>query len=156
MLITNYLLKVLWEIILTPVTYRVVAFFKRAEGLDVLRHKDRFHAFHDQGVMISPLQQAKLFLVAGTGLAKDALHIYVGLLVFLAVAAALRTPVSNWRPAAAVTLIAIAAEVWDIIDTLAAGQRLRPGGNVHDIVNTMFWPLVIMALARFTQVFTRR
>ncbi|OYU34222.1 queuosine precursor transporter [Novosphingobium sp. PASSN1] len=34
-LITNYLLKVLWEIVLTPVTYRVVAWFKRAEGLDV-------------------------------------------------------------------------------------------------------------------------
>ncbi len=34
-LITNYLLKVLWEIVLTPVTYRVVAWFKQAEGLDV-------------------------------------------------------------------------------------------------------------------------
>jgi uncharacterized integral membrane protein (TIGR00697 family) len=34
-LVTNYLLKVLWEIILTPITYKVIAFFKRAEGLDV-------------------------------------------------------------------------------------------------------------------------
>ncbi len=33
--ITNYLLKVLWEILLTPVTYAVVGWFKRAEGLDV-------------------------------------------------------------------------------------------------------------------------
>ncbi len=32
---TNYFLKVLWEALLTPVTYRVVGFLKRAEGVDV-------------------------------------------------------------------------------------------------------------------------
>jgi hypothetical protein len=32
---TNYALKVLWEALLTPVTYKVVAWFKAAEGLDV-------------------------------------------------------------------------------------------------------------------------
>jgi uncharacterized PurR-regulated membrane protein YhhQ (DUF165 family) len=32
---TNYALKVLWEALLTPVTYRVVAWFKAVEGLDV-------------------------------------------------------------------------------------------------------------------------
>ena len=32
---TNYLLKVLWEALLTPVTYRVVGMLKRAEGVDV-------------------------------------------------------------------------------------------------------------------------
>ncbi len=44
-LVTNYLLKVLWEILLTPVTYRVVAFFKRAEGLDVFDTKTDFTPF---------------------------------------------------------------------------------------------------------------
>lgn len=34
-LVTNYVLKVLWEAALTPITYRVVAWFKDAEGLDV-------------------------------------------------------------------------------------------------------------------------
>jgi uncharacterized integral membrane protein (TIGR00697 family) len=34
-LLTNYVLKVVWEALLTPVTYRVVAWFKRVEGLDV-------------------------------------------------------------------------------------------------------------------------
>lgn len=34
-LLTNYVLKVVWEILLTPVTYRVVAWFKAVEGLDV-------------------------------------------------------------------------------------------------------------------------
>ncbi|WP_426163326.1 queuosine precursor transporter [Sandarakinorhabdus sp. DWP1-3-1] len=44
-LVTNYLLKVLWEIVLTPVTYRVVAFFKQAEGLDVFDTKTDFTPF---------------------------------------------------------------------------------------------------------------
>ncbi len=44
-LFTNYLLKVLWEVILTPVTYRVVAFFKAAEGLDVFDNKTNFTPF---------------------------------------------------------------------------------------------------------------
>ena len=44
-LITNYLLKVLWEVILTPVTYRIVAFFKAAEGIDVFDRGTDFTPF---------------------------------------------------------------------------------------------------------------
>lgn len=32
---TNYLLKVAWEAVLTPATYRIIALLKRAEGVDV-------------------------------------------------------------------------------------------------------------------------
>lgn len=34
-MITNYVLKVLWEAILTPVTYKVVGALKKSEGVDV-------------------------------------------------------------------------------------------------------------------------
>jgi queuosine precursor transporter len=44
-LVTNYLLKVLWEVVLTPVTYQVVGYFKRAEGLDVFDTKTDFTPF---------------------------------------------------------------------------------------------------------------
>lgn len=40
-MITNWALKVGWEVLLTPVTYAVVRFLKRAEGVDVFdRHTD--------------------------------------------------------------------------------------------------------------------
>jgi hypothetical protein len=40
-LVTNWALKVGWEVLLTPVTYAVVGFLKRAEGVDVFdRHTD--------------------------------------------------------------------------------------------------------------------
>lgn len=44
-LVTNYLLKVLWEALLTPVTYRVVGALKRAEGVDVFDAETDFTPF---------------------------------------------------------------------------------------------------------------
>ena len=44
-LATNYLLKVLWEAFLTPVTYRVVAALKRVEGVDVYDAETNFTPF---------------------------------------------------------------------------------------------------------------
>ncbi|MFA7439787.1 MAG: queuosine precursor transporter [Sphingomonadaceae bacterium] len=44
-MITNYLLKVTWEAMLTPVTYKVVAFMKRREGLDVFDEGTDFTPF---------------------------------------------------------------------------------------------------------------
>jgi queuosine precursor transporter len=44
-LITNWLLKVLWEIVLTPVTYAVVGRLKRSEGVDVFDDGTDFTPF---------------------------------------------------------------------------------------------------------------
>ncbi|MBX9796216.1 queuosine precursor transporter [Sphingomonas sp.] len=44
-LVTNWALKVGWEILLTPVTYAVVGFLKRREGLDVFDDKTDFTPF---------------------------------------------------------------------------------------------------------------
>jgi queuosine precursor transporter len=44
-MLTNYLLKVGWEVLLTPVTYKVVGAMKRAEGLDVFDRETNFTPF---------------------------------------------------------------------------------------------------------------
>ena len=44
-LITNYLLKVAWEAILTPVTYQIVGFLKRAQGVDIYDRNTNFTPF---------------------------------------------------------------------------------------------------------------
>ncbi|WP_425409560.1 queuosine precursor transporter [Hyphococcus sp.] len=44
-LATNYVLKVLWEAFLTPVTYRIVGALKRAEGVDVYDADTAFTPF---------------------------------------------------------------------------------------------------------------
>ena len=42
---TQWLLKVLWEALLTPVTYAVVGFLKRREGIDVFDERTNFSPF---------------------------------------------------------------------------------------------------------------
>ena len=44
-MITNWLLKVLWEAVLTPVTYAVVGWFKAREGVDVFDTGTEFSPF---------------------------------------------------------------------------------------------------------------
>jgi queuosine precursor transporter len=47
-MVTNWLLKVTWEAVLTPVTYLVVNGLKRAEGLDVYDEGTNFTPFRTQ------------------------------------------------------------------------------------------------------------
>ncbi len=44
-MLANYCLKVLWEIILTPFTYKIVAALKRAEGVEVFDKDTQFTPF---------------------------------------------------------------------------------------------------------------
>ena len=48
-LVTNWALKVAWEILLTPVTYAVVGFLKRREGVDVFDTDTDFSPFAKAG-----------------------------------------------------------------------------------------------------------
>jgi hypothetical protein len=44
-MLTNYVLKVLWEVVMTPITYRVVNFLKRAEAEDYFDRNTNFTPF---------------------------------------------------------------------------------------------------------------
>lgn len=44
-LVTQWVLKVAWEVLLTPVTYAVVGYLKRSEGVDVYDESTRFTPF---------------------------------------------------------------------------------------------------------------
>ena len=101
---------------------------------------------------MSAFQEAKIWLIQAAGLPKDALHIYVGLAVFLIAAALLRAPVRSWKPLAAVAAVALAGEAWDVIDTWNIGGRPVWSRNWHDVWNTCFWPAVLFLLARYTRL----
>lgn len=99
------------------------------------------------------LQTAKLWLVDATGLAKDALHIHVGLIVFFGAALLLRWPLRSWKPWAAALVVTLAGEVWDLWDSLSEGRRILFWANWKDVWNTMLWPSAILLLARGTRLF---
>lgn len=101
----------------------------------------------------STVQAAKLAVVAATGLAKDALHIYVGLAVFLLVLALWPGSRRTWRPLLIVLLVAVGGELLDLRDDLASLGYWRWSASLHDVLNTAFWPAVLSGLMRWTSLF---
>jgi uncharacterized membrane protein YjdF len=104
---------------------------------------------------MSDFQLAKLWLGGTLGMSKDALHISVGLVLFLLAAALLRRPLRDWRPLAVVLVAALAGEAWDLIETWRAGHRLRWDRSGQDVWITLLWPVLLFALARWTRLLGR-
>jgi hypothetical protein len=104
---------------------------------------------------LSVFQQLKIWLIQLLGLPKDALHIYVGLTVFLIGLALFRWPMSSWKPVGLVLGAALVGEAWDVLDTLRIGADPVWARNWHDVWNTCFWPSVLFLLARYTRVLRR-
>lgn len=104
---------------------------------------------------MSPLQQTKLFIVQNLGLAKDALHIYVAVIVFVGSCLLFRWKATQWKPWCLVLAAALLGEAWDLRDSLVYGTPVRLAANVHDVWNTMLVPTALLLAARYTQVFRR-
>jgi hypothetical protein len=105
----------------------------------------------------SSVQLFKLFILAHTGLSRDAIHVYIGLFVFFFVALVSRRPIKSLTPWLAVVFVACALEIPDAIDDVHAFGYWRLAASGHDIVNTLLWPSVMVVLAKFTPaIFTRR
>ena len=96
----------------------------------------------------STFQAIKLAIVSVIGLSKDALHIYVGLTVYLLATLALRHRARTLWPVLLVFLIACMGEVVDMRDDIRSLGYWRWPASLHDVVNTVFWPLVLFAFAR--------
>jgi hypothetical protein len=104
---------------------------------------------------LTSFQTAKLWLSVHTGLAKDSLHIYIGLLVLFGSARLFGWRVGAWQPWLIVAAAALAGEAWDLRDRLVIGATIDFRGNWHDIWNTLFWPSAITLLARGTSLFRK-
>jgi hypothetical protein len=102
---------------------------------------------------MSPFQQFKRFLVENVGLAKDGLHIYIGLILFFGSMLLMRWPARSFRPWLVALAGAVTGEMIDLSEDIAFHRFVYLPANWHDIWNTMFWPTVIFMLARWTRVF---
>ena len=101
---------------------------------------------------MSPFQQTKLMIVDHLHLAKDALHIYVALIVFFGSCVCFKWKAKQWKPWFAVLAAALLGEAWDIRDSLTYGTPLALAGNWKDIWNTMLVPTVLMLLSRYSHI----
>lgn len=102
---------------------------------------------------MTPFQAIKTVLVDTTSLAKDALHVYVALALFLGSCLAMGWKARQWRPWLLVLAAALMGEIIDVIDSIADNDPVRPRSNIKDLWNTMLAPTVLVLLARFSSVF---
>lgn len=101
---------------------------------------------------ISSWQSAKLAVLSALDLSKDALHIYVGLLVFLLAALIFRRPIRSLVPWLTVLAVAALGEAVDAIENIRSLGQWQRAASVHDLINTLVWPTILHLLARFTDV----
>lgn len=99
----------------------------------------------------SLFEDRKLSIIEASGLGKDALHIYFGLALFLAVRLLWR-----WRGGWIVAWLAVVAMACggEWLDMTAEHSRstIQPdAAHWHDIWNTIFWPSVLLLVGRWLQ-----
>lgn len=98
-------------------------------------------------------QELKTIIVDHVGLAKDALHVYVALIVFLVACKVFRWPASSLKPWLVVLVITLMGELLDLRHSLDRGFPIVPSYHWTDLWNTMLVPTVLVLVARYTSIF---
>ena len=104
---------------------------------------------------MNQFQLAKMWLIDTLQLGKDALHIYVALLVFLGTCLLFGWKASQWKPWLCVLAVALAGEALDLGDDINPGDLIDVVASLKDLVNTLLPPTVLMLLARHSAVFAK-
>lgn len=93
--------------------------------------------------------EVKELLLGGFGLSHDAMHIHVGLVLYLGMVLALRGRGGFWLPMLLLIGMSLVAEVFDVLSLLAVRSPIDPMESVRDVGSTLFWPLVLAVLLAF-------
>ena len=83
------------------------------------------------------------------GISKDALHIHLGLSIYLIVVLVFRRQLTSWVPWLALLAFEIVNEFIDIFHE--GVMEFQLGDSLKDVLNTMFWPTVVLLMARWRQ-----
>ena len=101
---------------------------------------------------MSAFQSMKHEIVQFASLSKDALHIYAGMGVFLLGSAIAQKGIRSALAILAVVAVAVIGELLDARDDIRIHGHWRVMASLHDFVNTVFWPLLLWLLARYSRV----
>lgn len=99
----------------------------------------------------SLFEASKVSVIAGSGLSKDALHVYFGMALFLAVRLAWRRR-GGWLAAWLAVLAMACGGEWLDMTAEAGKSAIQPdAAHWHDIWNTIFWPTALLLVGRWLQ-----
>ena len=93
-------------------------------------------------------QSLKLTIISIVDLSKDAIHIHIGLIVFFLFVVLWKKGRFEMICVLPVLVIACLMEAFDLRDDLNSLGHMRWSASVHDIVNTVLWPVVVAFLAK--------
>ncbi|HEY2942957.1 MAG TPA: hypothetical protein VGN09_11055 [Vicinamibacteria bacterium] len=97
----------------------------------------------------SAYQGLKLRLLSLLPLAKDAIHVYIGVGGYAGTVLLFRLPLGSGRALVPGFLVSLGMEYFDLRDNLRANGHLLWADSLKDIVNTNLIPLAVVLLARF-------
>jgi hypothetical protein len=89
----------------------------------------------------------KIMIVDATGLSRDALHVHIGLCLFIGLHIFLRLSLRNPLPWIALLLLTLGGEWSDLAYETWPDRGMQLGESFRDICNTMFQPTFIGLLA---------
>jgi hypothetical protein len=96
----------------------------------------------------STYQALKLRVLAIVPLAKDAIHVYIGVGCYAATLLLFRLPLASARALIPGFLVSLGMECFDLRDNLRDNGRFLWADSLKDVVNTNLIPLAIVLLAR--------
>lgn len=99
---------------------------------------------------MSTYQNAKSVIVTLLELSHDSIHVHLGLLVFFGAVVLWKKGAIEARCLIPVAITAALMEVFDLRDDytyLSYFRQTALTASIHDLINTMFWPVVIVVLA---------
>lgn len=97
------------------------------------------------GTRIIGSKDALEFLV---DLSPDALHIHMSLVVLFCIALLLRRRPDDWRPWLTLLILEAINETNDILHHSLLTPLNDRAAALHDLLNTMFWPTLILIFGR--------
>lgn len=95
------------------------------------------------------LNSLKTMLSETIGLSKDALHVHLGLFVFLVAVVLLRASPGSWIPWLVLLAFEVLNEVVDLLHEHGGVRALDFVEAAKDIINTMLWPTLVVLFVRY-------
>lgn len=97
----------------------------------------------------STYQLIKIHVLSFFDLTKDAMHICIGLSALLLWVLFTRRSLGLLKNLIPVLIVAILMEAFDLRDDFASFGRFRWSASLRDVLNTVFWPAVVIVLLKF-------
>ena len=103
----------------------------------------------------SVYQSIKLFVLSHVNLSNDAIHMHIGLAVFFLSVLIRKKGRFEILCLLPVMVVAMSMEALDLFDDLRSRGHMRWSASMHDMMNTVLWPVLITAAVRL-RIYRRR